>query len=59
MKEANNLFEKIKMEILPNMRNWRHHNKTLAILAMKMHLKLRLKDSVVLVTRLGMCPGIS
>ena len=31
---------------------------TLAILAMKMHLKLQLKDSVVLVTWLGMYPGI-
>ena len=54
MTEANNLFVQIKMEILPNMRNWQLST----FGAMKMHLKLQLKDSVVLVTRLGMYPGI-
>ena len=42
------------MKILHNLSELATSYKTLAILAMKMHLKLRLKDSVVSVTRLGM-----
>ena len=49
MKEANNLFEKIKMEILLT---WEIGDfvQNVGDLSVEMHLKLRLKDSVVLVT---------
>ena len=57
MKEANNSFIKIKMEILPNMRNWRLRTKRCDF-SDENALKVAVKNSVVLVTRLGMYPSI-
>ena len=60
MKEAKKLFVKIKMEILPNLEigDFVQNVGDFSDM-MKMHLKLPLKDSSVLVTRLAAYPGIS
>ena len=48
----------IKMEILPITYDFGDFVQNVGDLAMKMHLKLRLTIYFVLITRLGMYPGI-